>query len=545
MRPNPLRFLACLGIPLPGGRSLALASILLLAPALIASLASTARAGSVDDAREAALKAIDSLLVLEPNLPRPDVAPIAVAPGPIDLRRALEIGIANNVNMRAAREQIQRTAYTYVAAQRGYLPQWRATASFRMREVGITQYRELDNLYYNEYGSQQYTDSSQTVGLTQKLPFGGNVALDVGGGYNRTGVDQARYAPRASLSINQPLLRGAGREAQQQPLVVARQNLLYALRNYKFQLEDYCIGLINDFLYLQNQRLKAGQLKEKNFAFECLIKRSQMLYDQGRESELDVLRATQESLLVQQELLNIKVDIDNRTAQLAVSLNMADIPIPEFPHHEIPFVKLHIESGEAVALAMQARPDLLTLADSIEDSRRALRLAKRNLLPELGLNLSANAVNSDMRAQSGNTLTEEYAAGLTLSLPLERTREHGDLFAAWLSLMQDERSLEQARYSIGAAIRHSINRIKGFENAVEIQNLVIESSTKGVAIAEFRFDRGQASNRSVIEAETTRNYAINTRNDILLNHYIASLRLRRDMGQLNAREPLSILENHY
>lgn len=519
----------------------------LLAAALLSGSAvpSIAQNGAVDNAREAAFKAIDALLIVEPTLPRPDVAPVAVAPGPIDLRRALEIGIANNVNMRAARERIQRTAYTYVAAQRGYLPQWRATASFRMREVGTTRYRELDDLYFDEYNSQQYTDSSQTIGLTQKLPFGGNIALDVGGGYNRTGVDQARYTPRASLSISQPLLRGAGREGQQQPLVVARQNLRYALRSYKFQLEDYCIGLINDFLYLQNQRLKAERLREKNFAFERLIKRSQMLYDQGRESELDVLRATQESLLVQQELLSLDVDIRNRTAQLAISLNMADIPVPDFPHYEIPFVKLHIESDEAVSLAMATRPDLFTLVDSIEDSRRALRLAKRNLLPELGLNLSANAVNSDVRAPSGSTLTEEYAAGLTFSLPLERTREHGDLFAAWLSLMQDERSLEQARYAIAAGIRHSINRIKGFENAVEIQDLVIESSTKGVGIAGFRFDRGQASNRNVIEAETTRNNALNTKNDILLNHYIASLRLRRDMGQLNAKEPLSILENHY
>lgn len=481
---------------------------------------------SIEGAHEAALKTIEEFRLIEKGVPALDVTMIAFGTEPITLPRALEIAVANNGGMRTAREAVYRAALNLVAVRRGYLPQLRAESNLRAREIGIT---PTD---FDRY-SDQYTTSVQTLGLSQRLPFGGNISLDVGGSYAETNGADGTYAPRTTLSLSQPLLRGAGRDLQQEPLIAARNNLLYALRTYRTTVQDFSIAVINDYLTLQNLRKKVSSIEEKRASFEHLINRSQMFYELGRESELEVLRATQEKLLVDQELLNLKLEIENRSAQFGITLNHPTGRLPELVEFPIPLLKIYLQADEAVELAMTLRPDLKIAADLIEDNRRAVKFAKREFLPSLDLNLSANAANTDVRTRNGR-ISEEYAAGVTLSLPLERTRERVALYGAWLNLQQNERALEIARATMAASVRHAFNKIKSIESTIAIQDLVIQSSTKGAEIASFRYERGEISNRNVIEAATTKAVAINSRLNFLQQHYISMLRLQGDIGQLES-----------
>jgi len=480
------------------------------------------------EAEEIALKAIDEVRASEPGLPSVDVLPIAMAAGegPISLTlpRALEIALANNSTLQTRRERVKIDAQELAAVRRGYGPQWRASVTAARRELGYTRedFRTTD----------QYTDSTQTIGVSQRLPFGGAISLDVGGSFSERDNTQGSYAPRATVSLTQPLLRGAGRDLQQEPLTEAKRSLLYSLRSYKLASEDFAIAVVNDFLTIQNLRAKIRSVEAKRDAFDRLIKRSQTYFELGRESEIEVLRASQESLLVQQQLLNMELDLKNRLELFAITLNLpSGVPL-ELAEFEIPFQKLNGESHDVVRLALEARPDLKTAAAAVEDSARKLKFARRNLLPDLGLNLKANTSNTNIRNGSG-VINEEYYAGFTLSLPLERTNERLGVYVALQMLSQNERALEMARATISAGVRYGVDRIRNYENAVEIQESIIQSSTKGVRLAGFRFERGQASNRNVIDANTVLANAINAQLDLKLFHYIATLQLRRDTGRLD------------
>ncbi len=479
------------------------------------------------EADEAALKAIDEVRASEPGLPRIDVLPVAVAAGPISLTlgRAVEIALANNAAMQTRRERVKLDALELVAIRRGYGPQWRAGITAVRREVGVT----LDD----SRTASQFTDSFQSLGVSQRLPFGGAVSLDFGGAFSQRDNTEGDYSPRAVVSLTQPLLRGAGRDLQQEPLTEAKRNLLYSLRGYKLASEDFVIGVINDFLLLQNLRAKIRSTEAKRDAFDHLIKRSRTFFELGRESEIETLRATQESLLVQQQLLNLELELKNRLELFAITLNLGSGASLEMAEFEIPFQKVEHESEEAVRLALLARPDLRSAAAAVEDSARRLKFAKRNLLPDLGINLKANAANTGVRTGSG-VITEEYSAGLTLSLPLERSNERLAVYGALQTLSQNERALEMARATVSAGVRYGVNRIKSYENALEIQDSIVQASAKGVGLAGFRFERGQASNRNVIDANTILSNAVNARLDLRLAHYIATLQLRRDTGRLEA-----------
>lgn len=488
-----------------------------------------------EEAEAEAIKVVAEMRALEPGLPKLDVPPVAVAAKlpPLTLVRALEIAIANNADIRTRRERVKLDALGLVAARHGYGPQWRATLSATRSEAGVT----LDGLRT----STQYTDSFQGIGFSQRLPFGGSVSVDLGGAYSQVEDLQGDYSPRAIVSLTQPLLRGAGRDLQREPRVAAEHALLDSLRGYRLTVENFAIGVIRDFLTIQNLRAKIRSREDKRDAFERLIKRSEAFYKLGRESEIEVLRATQERLLVEQQLLDLELDLKNRLELFAVTLNLNGMPPLELVEFEIPVHTLRRQPEEIVARALAARPDLRSAAAAVEDCARKLKFARRGLLPDLDLKLAANASNSDVRTGTG-VLSEEYLAGLTFSLPLERTKERLSVFGAVLTLAQSQRELATARANVAAGVRYGANQIKSYENALKIQDSIVDSSLQGVKIAGFRFERGEASNRTVIDANTALSNAINARLDLRLAHYIASLQLRRDMGLLDTAAPALLLQ---
>lgn len=474
-----------------------------------------------------ALEAIDEIRRLEPQLPRPDNVPVAVGTGPIDLTKAVEIAIANNPTMQTRREQVRAAAINYIATQRGYGPQWRATMTGQAREVGtrLTEGRT----------SIQYLESQQLVGFTQKLPYGGSIALDVGGALTQVESRAGDYSPRVVLSLNQPLLRRAGFDLYREPLVEARLTLLDALRNYKLQREDFVISIVSDYVSIQNIEQKIAINQEQWAAHDQLIRRSEAFFELGLESEMEVLRATQEALLVRQTRIDLQDDLDNRREIFAITLGFSPDTVLELVPFRLPATnrqfRMKFDKDQTIADALINRPDLHTAADTVEENRRRLKYAKRNLLPDLDLNLSANARQSGLR-NSDSLIREEYTAGITLSLPLERTRERVQLFGAWQTLKQSERLLHFARANLAAAVHRRITRMASIENALEIQDLVVANARKGAKVAAFRFEQGQASNRSLLEAKNTEARALTRNLDLQLSHYINYLQIKRDIGQL-------------
>lgn len=496
-----------------------------LLSAMIA-LAPSGRAGipMPETADAKALAIIDETLKLEPDLLRPDHVPFPAGSEPLGLAQALETALANNNNMQTYRESVRTIALSLEAVRRGYGPQWSAVLAATRRESGVT----IDDLRT----TSQFTTLSPTLGVSQILPFGGDLAVGVSGGYSQTGSLDGSFAPRLSISLDQPLLRGFGRDLQQEPLVQAQRKLLYALRNYRTQSETFAISVISDFLAIQVIQEKIAHLQEKSAAYDKLLKRSKAFYDLGEETRLEVLRVTQEGFLVQQDILNLDLERRNRRALFEINLGLPPTDTLALANAVIPFKKLELDRKEAVRTAMEKRVDIRTATDAVDDARRALKFAKRDLLPDLDLGLKANLSNNNVRTSTG-VVSDDYSAGFTLSLPLERTRERLMLYQAWVSLRQAERTLEWLKSTVTASIHNSINTIQASENAIAIQSLIVESGGKRVEAAKILIAQQRVSNRELIDAKTTLVNALNNRLDLQLSHYLAILRLKRDMGTID------------
>lgn len=481
-----------------------------------------------------ALAIIDETLKTESGLLRPDNIPFPPGNDPLSLTMAMEIALANNISMQTYRESVRTTALSYEAVRRGYWPEWSAALSGTRREAGVT----IDDLRTVD----QFTALSQSLGVSQLLPFGGSASVALSGGYNQTNNLDGSFAPRLAVALSQPLLRGFGRDLQQESLIQAQRKLLYSLRNYRTQTENFAISVISDFLTIQNLQEKIANLNEKAAAYDALLKRSQAFYDIGEESRLEVLRITQEGFLVQQDVLNLTLDRRNRRALFEITLGLPPRDTVALAPFKIPYKKLEIDRGEAVRVALEKRVDIRTAIDAVDDARRALKFAKRNLLPDLDVNLKANLGNNNARSSTG-VINDDYSAGFILSLPLEQTAERLRAYQAWVSLRQAERSLDYLKATVTASIHNSINTIQANENAYSIQSMIVESGGKRVEAAKILIAQQRKSNRELIEAKTTLVNALNSCLDLQLAHYLAVLRLKRDMGVLELRPETLFAEN--
>ncbi|MBF0198422.1 MAG: TolC family protein, partial [Planctomycetes bacterium] len=227
--------------------------------------------------------------------------------------------------------------------------------------------------------------------------------------------------------------------------------------------------------------------------------------------------------------------LKNQLESFKLKLNLS----PKTKLSLIPFIAnystLEEDAEQQVKSALKHRLDYQTAADSLEDAKRKYAFARNRLLPDLSFNLNANIQTEE---DSSNLYAQDfeqhsYSSSLNLDLPLDKTADRQNLYNSQNTLKQRERDFKLLAYQISIEIKNRIRQIKQLEDSIEIQNLILESEKTRYGVAEFRFQSGEVSNREVIEASESLTDAENTKIDLYLNHFIAKLRLKKDLGLMD------------
>lgn len=476
--------------------------------------------------------AVSAVLELEPDLPWPFRTPVAVGDGPLSIERAVEIALSNNPAMLNQRENIRYLALDLITARRDFHPKFSANLSFSQSESALT-----------KDGGRSSTDrtlASQTIGLQQEFPFGGQMLVEAGGAYNEVTDRDNEFSPSAAIVLRMPLLRGFGIEYNTSNLVQRRQNLLYALRAFKLQQEDLAIRTIDNFLNLLRGQRRLEFFELRHAAAQRLLNQTIAFHRIGRSSGLELARVEQEALRVERDLGSSKTSHQNQVDDFKVFLNLAvDAPLelqswepPAQPHWQPPI--------EAVAMeqAFKNRVDLLTAADVIDDSKRKLGIAKNNLMPDLNLNLRGSTANSSRSRYS--VLNEDYSASLNFSLPLERNAENLNFFDAYQDLEFAQRNLLLARNAMEASIRSGLRVLANVEDALKIQAKLLVAAKRRLILAQIRYDAGETWSWEVIDAQNALLNETYYEMDLQQSRFVGLLRLRSATGTFNIDRSLQL-----
>lgn len=347
--------------------------------------------------------------------------------------------------------------------------------------------------------------------VTQRLPYGGEVSArllarateDL---HQRVSGPEGTQSADVILSANIPLLRGAGLAARE-PRIQAERDLIYAARGFEQFRRDFLVDIATTFLDLVVQQQNITNTKNELENRLSFYERERALMDAGRASPFNAALAAN-SVLDTRDNLRSQIDsytfaVDRFKVRLGLPVDQPVIIIPGGLDLPAP----RVTSEEAVMAALTYRLDVQTQRDRIDDARRSIDIARNNLLPDLDFSASANITTDDERDRAGlrfNTEDNDYSAGITFGLPLDREIERMQLRQTQINFEQARRSYDRFRDDVVVSVRQAIREIERARFSLRLQEENLEIAQLRQDSIEAAPDRATALDRSEAADALTR-----------------------------------------
>lgn len=152
----------------------------------------------------------------------------------LNSQRAVELGLVNSREYQFALEDVYLRALTLTLERFQYDCQWFGSNS--------TFYDHLGERLAGRPGGASFLTTSSDLGFTRQFPAGGQLLVDFANSFvwQYSGKDSNTSFSVLTMSMVQPLLRGAFRDVQLESLTQAERDVLYAARDYaRFRKQFY------------------------------------------------------------------------------------------------------------------------------------------------------------------------------------------------------------------------------------------------------------------------------------------------------------------
>ncbi|KAA0212964.1 MAG: TolC family protein [Leptolyngbya sp. PLA3] len=539
--------------------------------ALLGLLTGCAGSLSKVDARtQKLLEERSRLLGAESVVPRSEYLPFSESrPSPDDYRTPDTINpAASDLHYTVADEardvSSRLAAYTDQSAHADAI-ELTLVESFRLAQQYSREYRRAEEDYIlaainllieqHRWGPRFFADSSlrasgagddgefdhaldivNTLRATKRLPYGGEVEARIV--WNATeqlrdiATRRYRQSSEMALSADIPLLRGAGRVARE-PLIQSERDLVYAARTFERFRRELLVGIASDYFDLvasmqriENQREQIAGLQGLQQQTAALVQAGQLRAFQEELTRSQVLSA-QSSLASQEESFRFQLDrfrirlglpIEQPVRVAKMTLNL---PEPD------------ATLEEATLAALNYRLDLQNQRDSVEDQKRAVQVARNQLLPDLNLTGDVGVPTDPDLNEGGFGLDPdevEYAAAMTFGWPLDRRIERLGLRQALISYERQLRAYEQTRDTVIVEARQALRNI-------ELARFRLMLAEQQVGINERRLEEqiaraDELEPQSRVDTEIELNNARNNRDQARSDLQVAVLNYLLQSGQL-------------
>ncbi|MEQ9460084.1 MAG: TolC family protein [Phycisphaeraceae bacterium] len=394
-------------------------------------------------------------------------------------------------------------------------------------------------------GTPEGGDNEQALSLinefraTRRLPYGGEIAATALVNYtNLLREESSNTEPQQSqsaevgLELDLPLLRGAGKVAQESR-VQAERDLVYAVRRFERFRRELLVDLSNTYFDLIFQQQQIDNARRQLRSNERLAARFQALAEAGREAAFEAEDAQQTVLSNRSNVLNNEeryaTAIDQLKLRLGIPLDQPVVLIP----NDVLVPEPVLEVTSSINTAIENRLDLQTERDRVDDARRGLRVARNQLLPDFDLDASVSAATENDRNFPGGDVDlgeGRYTLGLQFGAPIDRRIEQAGYRRALVNLEQSERNYRVERDRVLLQVRDAI---RGIEQA----RFTLELQTRGVQLNERRLQGVKLRERtlgprSVIEATEDLLSAENARDQAASNLRTSVLEYLLNSGQM-------------
>jgi outer membrane protein TolC len=381
---------------------------------------------------------------------------------------------------------------------------------------------------------------SANAGFSRRLASGAEIFFDIGATLFRafTGGADDVASSFVSLTVTQPLLRGAGRNIVLEPLTQAERDALYAIRSFErfkrtlsVRVASELFGVLRQYDAVENARVNYQSLIATREQTEALA-------EAGRTPEFEVDQARQRELSARETLVS-QIETYNRALdQFRITLGLptdANVVVDQGELERLAergLLSLDIDTDTAVDIALDYRLDLMNARDEVADAERKVNVAENALLAGLDITFSSDVRNKDNQIAALQFGDGTYVIGADLDLPLNRVAERNAYRSAIISLERVRRNYELSQDDVKFEVRQAVRNLLEAEESYRIQISSLELAERRVDSTRLLQQAGRASTRDLLDAQDDLLSARNGVTRALVTHTIARLELLRDLGLL-------------
>jgi len=377
------------------------------------------------------------------------------------------------------------------------------------------------------------------AGVTQQLPYGGQVTLEGVGGQLVQFVNaidsnaQSGESAALVLSGSIPLLRGAGM-VNLEPLINGERQLVYQVRTFENFRRDFVINVAQQYFRLLNLQQSVLDRRLNYGSFVTLTERSRALYQAGRVAYIELQRAQQEQLSAEDDLISAQETYSSAVDDYKLLLGMPTEQNLEIVPVELDVALPKLTESEALEQALKYRLDYQTARDKMEDSRRQVNNARNGLLPDLNVGGELDLGNRPgTPAGQLDERTNTYVARVDLDLPVDRVAERNTYRASLIQVRRSQRDLEDLQDRIVSDVRESLRLINESQLSLQIQRQAVDLAQKRRENAYELLRTGKSnSTRDLVEAQNSLLRARDSYEQARATLQINVLRFLRNSGTL-------------
>lgn len=402
--------------------------------------------------------------------------PGAAAPAPsvrIGLDQAIQLALAHNPSLAAARAQIPQSQAQEVTA--GLRPNpvltWDALYLPLFNPGALT----LHNLN---------TISEFDGGVSYLIERGHKRQRRIEAARDQTGVVQAQVADAArTLSFN-----------------VAQQYIAALLAQSDLQAARAELASFQRTVIISRQRFKAGAI-----------------------SRGDLLKIEVQQAQFQTDVNNARLALEQARTALRALLGPGVLPENFQLAGTLQFQPLHGNQDDMLALALKARPDLLAAQRGITAAQSQYRLAQANGKRDLTVSATYTHLNGLNNA----------GASFNIEIPLFN-RNQGEIARTRAAITQATDQRLAVRQQVLSDVRQAWEAVAAGTRALQIyQGGALQQSRESVDISRFAYTHGAATLLDFLDAERSDRQLQQTYRDTLAAYLLSLEQLRETVGTRN------------
>ncbi len=449
-----------------------------------------------------------------PNTPRPPTIADKQLDKPVyqlSLNEAINTGLRNSEVVRilagVTANSSGRTIYdvaitnTQIDQQRGLFdPTLRANQAWNRNETP-TAIRDLANPGQSNIVGSRNSSYLFDFGLSKRTVTGGVIDFSVNSIDNRFFPGGQPLNPQTNsnvdISYTQPLLRGAGRQVNTIPIVLARIDTERSYFQFKSAVQSHVQGIINGYwgLVLARTNLWARQQQTEQLNWTLQRAEAALEANIANLGEVSQTRVAYENFRA--SLVALEADVLNREAALRNALGLppydSSLIVPVSPLLD---ERLDIDWQGILELAETNRPDIIELKLILEADQQRLIVSRNRALPQLdGVALYRwDGVDGVMpgggRLDSGAGQFTDFNVGVNFSVPLGLRQDRALLRQQELVIQRDRANLEQGLHATVHNLAANLRNLDQFYEQYERYQDVRSAAEQNLEFQIGRFSSG-------------------------------------------------------